>query len=170
MRPRPYHIGMIRKPLLTRFNANYTRDENGCWLWTGTTTNGKYGHRPYGQIRHDGTPIYAHRAAWTLFWGEIPSGSLVLHHCDVSLCVNPRHLFLGSYMDNRNDMLAKGRDNPSRGTEHYLAKLTEDEVRTIFTLRRKEPLQETARRFKINKSHVSRIQGGYAWKHLGLSR
>jgi hypothetical protein len=51
----------------------------------------------------------AHRVSWVLHRGEIPDGALVLHKCDVPICVNPDHLFLGTQSTNLKDMAAKGR-------------------------------------------------------------
>jgi hypothetical protein len=58
--------------------------------------------------------------------GEVPAGSLVLHRCDVRNCVNPDHLFLGTYKDNMDDMYSKGRGptgnrNGSRTKPHRRA-------------------------------------------------
>jgi hypothetical protein len=52
---------------------------------------------------------YAARTSWRLYKGPIPEGLRPLHKCDVSLCVNPDHLFLGTLSDNMQDMAAKGR-------------------------------------------------------------
>jgi hypothetical protein len=52
----------------------------------------------------------AHREAYRLTYGEIPAGLLICHHCDNRACVRPDHLFLGTYKDNAQDMVRKGRD------------------------------------------------------------
>jgi hypothetical protein len=44
-----------------------------------------------------------------MFKGEIPLGLKVLHKCDVTLCVNPEHLFLGTQKENVHDCERKGR-------------------------------------------------------------
>jgi hypothetical protein len=53
--------------------------------------------------------VFAHRYAYAWLYGDIPGGMQVLHRCDVRLCVNPDHLFLGTQLDNMRDMCAKGR-------------------------------------------------------------
>lgn len=85
-----------------RFNAKWKANENGCWLWTGA-------HGRYGNLSVNKRHMDAHRFSWLLHRGQIPDGMRVLHSCDVSLCVNPEHLFLGTAKDNTRDMLAKGR-------------------------------------------------------------
>jgi hypothetical protein len=96
-------------PDIERFEGRFIPEPNsGCWLWTGATggTSG-YGKFYDTQTRRN---LWAHRASWVLHCGPIPDGMLVLHKCDVRVCVNPDHLFLGTYVDNVADMIAKGRD------------------------------------------------------------
>lgn len=75
-----------------------------CWLW-----QAKAQLRGYGNICGWGRPQYAHRIAYALGKGDIPEGAHVLHKCDVPLCCNPDHLFLGDQAINMKDRFAKGR-------------------------------------------------------------
>ena len=77
----------------------------GCHLWTGYTR----GHFGYGGLTYLGKKWQAHRLAWVLGNGEIPGSLRVLHKCDVPLCVNVKHLFLGSDQDNMADQIVKNR-------------------------------------------------------------
>lgn len=77
---------------------------SGCWLWLGSIDGEGYGRATF-RGKSDG----AHRVSYTAFREAIPAGLLVCHSCDVRCCVNPDHLWVGTYADNNRDMLAKGR-------------------------------------------------------------
>jgi hypothetical protein len=80
----------------------------GCWLWTGASFGDNGRERGcFNMPRERGTN--ASRCAWRIYRGEIPAGAHVLHHCDVPLCVNPAHLWLGSHSENMADATRKGR-------------------------------------------------------------
>lgn len=88
------------------------RDPDECWLWRGTTRG--RGDIRYGVISLGGVDVAAHRFSYALAFGQIPQSSDprdygVLHRCDVPLCCNPRHLFLGDHQANMDDKVAKGR-------------------------------------------------------------
>lgn len=88
-------------------------DASGCWIWQGHKNNKGYGVIPLGHIGS----MYVHRASWVTFRGYIPKGLNVLHKCDIPLCFNPEHLFLGTQKENMADMTKKGR---RRWTEAFL--------------------------------------------------
>lgn len=87
-----------------RFYQKVQKTES-CWLWKGALTSRGYGSLGDGA----GKKISAHRYSYILHRGEIPEGLIVCHTCDVRECVNPDHLWVGTYKDNVNDMFAKNR-------------------------------------------------------------
>ena len=83
---------------------------SGCWLWEGSVTSTNGGKPGYGDFRRGGgVHLYVHRYMYEKYRGPIPPGMQVLHKCDVSICGNPSHLFLGTNQDNIQDSVAKGR-------------------------------------------------------------
>jgi HNH endonuclease len=81
-------------------------DKSGeCWIWTGCKMP-----KGYGKLKFEGRYDLAHRVSWVIANGPVTPGLIVCHRCDVPSCVNPAHLFLGTYSDNTQDMLAKHRD------------------------------------------------------------
>lgn len=77
---------------------------NECWEWQ--AYKNKFG---YGLFNVNYYATMAHRVSWELNNGPIPKGLYVLHKCDNPCCVNPNHLWLGTYKDNMRDCVAKGR-------------------------------------------------------------
>lgn len=119
-----------------------------CWLWQGPLNR-----KGYGEAFYQGSNRLAHRVAWALTHGDMPT-LCVLHKCDNPICVRPDHLFLGTRADNNRDMATKNR--------HGLSKLTLAQVREIRTFRGQEPLIKTAERYHVSFSLISHIQTGRA--------
>lgn len=70
--------------LKQKFMAHVDKRPWGCWLWKGSINKAT----KYGLWR--GRP--AHRWAYELFKGQIPTGLDLDHLCRVRDCVNPDHL------------------------------------------------------------------------------
>lgn len=166
------------------------REEDDCWEWMmGKDRDG------YGKFWHIGQSCLAHRVAWVLTNGNIPSGLLICHTCDNPGCVNPRHLFQGTPKDNTSDMYRKGRaivgekhwthihpeklaygkrngryTHPEKipyGEKSGTNKLTEKQVFLILELWNQGVTQvEIAFRFNIAQQTVSDICRGNSWSWL----
>lgn len=83
-------------------------------IWNGDCLESTYKARSqsgYALIKYKRSTIGAHRISWMVHNGHIPENICVLHKCDNPLCINPDHLFLGTYQDNTNDMIEKNRNN-----------------------------------------------------------
>ena len=151
-----------------------------CWLWTGPTS-GKPGDR-YGDISaggREGGHLKAHRVSWELANGPIPPGMFVCHRCDVKLCVNPAHLFIGTNSENIRDAVSKGimtRKTFSRpGGQNGRSKLSEEDVKLIRALYVVEPDRRYVRRglltklslqFGIHPDRVRDIAKMATWSHV----
>jgi hypothetical protein len=132
-----------------------------CWNWTGTIF--KKNNRACISL---GKRTLAARVSYALFKGRI-GGLLVLHTCDNTLCVNPKHLWLGTNLDNSQDMVAKGRTSPQHGTFNPCAKLTEEIVADIKRELRAGALQyKLAIKHRVCKQTICNINSGAGWGHV----
>ena len=150
-----------RAARIDRFWAMAMPEPNsGCWLWMGNCIRSGYG-RFGNRTRNKAQNILAHRLAWEFARGTIPTGMLVLHKCDVPLCVNPDHLFLGTGQDNMTDKCRKGRH---RNGGARTARLTEHDVRAIRADDRTH--QEIADVFGVSQTHITNIKNGKRRTHV----
>jgi hypothetical protein len=168
----PVRRGIRRRNGQTLFHAFMCRvafvSGSDCWYWHGTTN--RHGYGTFGR-----SPMWlAHRLSWHLHNGPIPPDIDVLHRCDVTGCVNPGHLFLGTALDNVRDMIAKGRKRvggPARGAGHFNAKLTQekaDAIRAAYAAGGRS-LNCVAMNFGVSQGTVHAIVRGRRWLSGGPS-
>ena len=135
--------------------------ECGCQIWMGSEATG------YGHLQYKNKFYLAHRLAWIIEHGEIPKGFGVCHKCDTPLCINTRHLFLGTPKDNAIDRNKKGRgfnSFPLYGAQHPKSKLTEKEVMEILSDNRKP--NALAKQYNVHVSTIYSIKKHRNWKCL----
>lgn len=127
-----------------------------CLLWTGAKRYFK--NHVYGAIRGDGGRcsrlLVASRVALEAKIGRaLSEHEVAMHSCDNPLCVNPEHLSVGSYRDNTQDMIRKGRH------PHFtLSADNADEIRRRCALGEKQI--DVAKSYKVHQSTVNKIVRG----------
>jgi hypothetical protein len=95
-------------------------------LWT--ASKNAFGYGKFGQ---GSKWMLAHRYSWQATNGDIPEGKYVLHTCDNPSCVNPKHLYLGTYKENARDREDRKRGNHSKGVNHGRSVLLESQIYEI---------------------------------------
>lgn len=161
-----YHAKTIRGTSLADRLAKRLSppNENGCILWTGAKNKGGYG--TIGASGPSRKTFIVHRVAYELAYGSFDESLLVCHHCDVRLCCNPQHLFLGTHADNTADCVVKCRN--VRGENHGCRKLNEASVRRIRDIYSKgiSNYTDIAREFGISVGAIWCVVNRRNWKHI----
>jgi hypothetical protein len=118
-----------------------------CWLW-----QDKPGGVGYGTLscRRNGKSInvYAHRIAYEIAHGPIPSGAVIRHTCDTRLCCNAAHLIAGTHQQNVDD-----REERGRGRHNILSLRQREEIRRLWRDGKKTQ-PELAKMFGVDPSNV----------------
>lgn len=153
------------------------RGPDECWLWTASTRDG------YGQF---GMPrlslnFRSSRLAYFIEYGVDPKKYFVCHTCDRPACNNPRHLWLGTGLQNARDSVSKGRmhfgdaaglrKHPElvrRGEQCNFAKLKVADIIEIRRLCAGSGLRRSdiAAMFGISVGTVGEIVRRERWRHV----
>ena len=130
-----------------------------CWPWTGTLVDG------YGRMKMCQVPIGVHRIIYYLTHPEwsLDSPLHVLHTCDNRRCCNPRHLWLGTNLDNIVDKVNKGRQARQGGEEHSRLKLSWTKALEIRELEKQMSQRGIAKRYNVAQSTVWAILHKKIW-------
>lgn len=139
------------------------RSDDECWNWLASKDT-----KGYGVILHEGVLWRAHRVSWLLHNKSLNKDDNVLHKCDNPACVNPSHLFLGTQIENLDDMTRKGRryiNIHSKGERNPNVKLSIEDVSEIKTLyfTTTMNIDDIAKRFDVNWTTIQRIVSGKGW-------
>lgn len=146
-----------------RFYSKVSKpDKNGCMMWNGAKTMRGYGTLSWNKK----SMTLAHRLSYELHKGLIPPGMCVCHSCDNPSCVNPEHLWLGSLIDNNQDMVNKNRHALKKGMRLY-SKLTEDQVRDIRTqILNGITMVELSKKYNVSDRTINDINSGKLWASI----
>lgn len=149
--------------------AEHSITEEGCWEY-----NGYKNPLGYGEFKiycATSTPkkrkFRASRVAYAFYNGVDPGELYVCHRCDNPSCINPDHLFLGTPMDNTQDMIRKGRNASQCGESNNAAKISESIVIDVIAkIREGKNNKQIAAELPICHSMVSLIRLGKTWRHV----
>lgn len=155
---------------------------DSCWLWNAAKDKKGYGLFSVGPSRNsDGkrrnSMVAAHRFSYELHFGNIAQhdshhGLCVLHKCDNPSCVNPKHLFIGTNLENVQDMDSKGRRVvvTTRGSKHPNSILSESQIVEIVRRHRIDKVSQLqlSKEYGVCHATINHIFTGRLWGHLGL--
>lgn len=146
-------------------------DSNGCWIWQGPIRK----LHGYGAFNCGKIDQQVHRASYKLFVGKIPEGKWVLHKCDVKVCCNPDHLYIGDVKQNVKDAIERGQfprgpnlKKGHKGEKNTKAKLTESDVikiREIY-IPNVYGAHKIAKLYNVSKFAILQIVRRRTWKHI----
>lgn len=149
----------VTEKLKKRFFKKVVKTD-GCWEWNGGRKPTGYGFMRAETKRDDPVRFHAaHRVSYAIHVGGEMAGYVVCHKCDNPGCVNPDHLFLGTYADNARDMMRKGRDK--------CGSLNLDQVNEIRAIMGSDPrprVVDVAARFGVTRFAIYQILSGRTWR------
>lgn len=92
---------------------------NGCWEWQGCTTGDGYAESHKGAV---------HRLIFEIVNGPLKRRDLICHACHNKRCVNPKHLTVGTDLDNAHDR----RESIGAHRPHILTEGEIEEARELY--------------------------------------
>jgi hypothetical protein len=130
----------------------------------------------YCQISVNSQQQKLHRYIYNLFNpSEKIDGLFICHTCDNPGCINPKHLFVGTALDNNKDRSTKGRNSKvgnkgnCKGIKNGRAKLTNWDILFIkMWIKLGYSCNIIALNFKVHNSSIHRIKNGARWSHVIL--
>lgn len=107
-----------------------------------------------------------HRVSFQVSSGtDIGSNNIICHKCDNPSCVNPRHLFIGTHLDNVKDRVLKNRSAKGESNGRYKhGKFTKENI--LF--RKANPDLKAKSRAVLSEEKVKEIKELIAKKEMSL--
>jgi hypothetical protein len=137
-----------------------------CLIWP-------YGkdHGGYGGLNIDRKKVIASRYVCELAHGAPPTPEHeAAHSCGNGRggCISPGHLIWKTHKENMADKLVHG--THTRGERSARAKLTENEVLTILSLKGEVSQSKLAKRFGVSPQSISSIHVGRRWAAISAEK
>ncbi len=155
-------IEEYKKNFLSKIN----KDENDCWIWNAALDKmTKYGINKDFKSRKC---LRSHRISYILHKGNIPKGMFVCHTCDVKLCINPDHLYLGTHKDNMRDQKERKRAHRPSSEDCVFGKFNKDivlEIRDIYK-QNKMTISQLSTKYNVYYSSIYNIIKRKSWNRI----
>lgn len=154
---------VVTNSLQSRFwNRVERKSDAECWPWLGANRNG------YGAIKHQNKVVSAHVVSFVIHGGTLDEGIIVTHTCDNRICCNPSHLAAGTPTSNVVEMHQRRAIPVAHGCECYNAELTEEIVREIRRIAKRNAWGSvrTARHLGLSRWAVQGVLTGKNWRHV----
>ena len=126
----------------------YKINENSCHI----CASFKCSPKRYPRTTIKGKECKIHRYVHEQTYGPIPDGMDVLHKCSNKMCINPKHLYLGTDKENAIDRV-KNREIFLKFTVKQIHAIRDD----------KRTLKEIAKDYNVCFQTISRIKRGDRW-------
>jgi len=155
----------LNQDIKERFWANVDIADN-CWNWTASRNQYGYGRMCITTSYKKKKWLQAHRISYAIFYGPIPEGKIICHHCDNPACVRPDHLYCGTWANNTHDAVVRG--NMNVGVKNGNSRFTEVDIIDIrnkystgkFTYR------QIANEYNTYPMTICDIVRRKRWKHV----
>ena len=145
------------------------RGENDCWNWL------KYINQDgYGRTWINDKGYYAHRVIYNLVYPNTitlnaPKSSddigFLLHTCDNPKCCNPKHLFIGTHMDNMLEKVAKNRQKRFPTDTGPRCKLSMSQAREARALKKTGmTISQLMQKFNLSRASMKTLIRGDSYK------
>lgn len=152
---------------LEKYLSARTKSVGDCLVFTNKPNAHGYGVvSPNSWIVKTFGEKLLHRVVYTYNYDIIPSGMCIMHTCDNRMCVNIKHLKLGTWADNNRDRKLKGRNADTHGENHPNNKLKEGDVRRIRSLKGLISGTKLSREYNVDHSTIYYIWNGKLWSNL----
>ena len=144
--------------IINKKPIEYEINENGCHICTSHYRD----KDNYPKICVNGRQKSMSRHLYEIEYGVIPFGKVVRHTCDNSMCINVKHLILGTQQENINDKVLRGRQ--AKGEKIGVSKLTRLEIISIRN--DKSTNSSIAKDYGVASSTIDRIKNYKTWKEV----
>jgi hypothetical protein len=130
---------------------------DACWDWQGCAYHNGYGQVYLGKRSGKQINDSAHNVMWRLLHGDIPKGLVIRHRCDRPICVNPRHLLIGTQADNIEDARIQGKYNKPKPSLQRIKGADRERVIREVTTGPRGTTDRLAEEFGVTRQCIRKI-------------